>query len=893
MTKKQTSDTDQFSSNENYVSNPIIEYINNLVVGFSRFLKSSYLSITFIVIILLLVQSLDQANTLLVDMIESDKVSLVLCFAVISFFAAVLSHYPIYLYYSKDINNSKDVHSWYAYKLWFNYYIFTYKRLDDDYEQDYKAKFFRQVLGLVIFSIWHYYIYQTFYPKLALMPDVVSTTKYITFALAIVPVLSLIILLNKLYLYQTGMKKAKPIDMDLYDSIDEKRKKFTRRGALALLVMMVVVLVAAIITISVLDFNLTGYWLLQLMTFLLSMLYVLFRVFRVYVISYNFKFYHISNSVGYLRFYLVVFLVLIVHLIYSNLAVYYNFWLANAMFVLLSCFFIIYYILACSLKYYFVLDVLKDQKAYLLESKTEKPLVTPKGYLNDSMLIKKKNRVRLVDLDHQKSFAERRRRISSVLTILFLIVAFISLKVEKTTHELEVFNTNGEACETIDEARNTILMDVFKSKILENVPENESMLFVAAHGGGLKANIWTMKVLNEIQKKSEGQFFNQSVSLSGASGGMMGLSLYSVLSGRYPNDYDAIAVEIDSVAYENFASRDVAFTFGYDFVRKFAPLHLLGKYRDRSYYALAHYRNILEDKKSMTLSNTSFNTYWKENIYDTNNEYFPSLIVNTAKTNGKRGVFYSIEYEGNIFSNSDKLSQLNDGHIAFYEAVSSTNRFPALSPAAKIKGYGHYIDAGAIDNSGLLSSLDLYNYFQKDSIFNNRKKVFVEILNGKSSYIWHLLKEFEKAMMAKGKTYAEHIFIDEIEQDNIIADIKTGLNLDKIPNYLSDLLEGWQEDGTIKYVPVYLPFRVMISDVEDFVGGKIECEMLKEELEKFLDAQNKRLNTDLNDNGSVWSTYEPTLARHLSKSTIKYYDNAIKGKIMSEQISKVLNVLKQ
>lgn len=68
----------------------IVEYLNSLIIGFGRFLKSSYLSITFIVIILLLVQSLDQANTLLIDMIEGDKLSLALCFLMIAFFAAVL-----------------------------------------------------------------------------------------------------------------------------------------------------------------------------------------------------------------------------------------------------------------------------------------------------------------------------------------------------------------------------------------------------------------------------------------------------------------------------------------------------------------------------------------------------------------------------------------------------------------------------------------------------------------------------------------------------------------------------------------------------------------------------------------------------------------------------------
>ena len=140
-------------------------------------------------------------------------------------------------------------------------------------------------------------------------------------------------------------------------------------------------------------------------------------------------------------------------------------------------------------------------------------------------------------------------------------------------------------------------------------------------------------------------------------------------------------------------------------------------------------------------------------------------------------MFYSIKYpkDETLFFNSDNLSQLYNGSIAYYEAISSTNRFPALSPAAKIKNHGHYIDAGAIDNSGLLSSLDLYNYLQRDSTLNKTPKVFVEIINGRSNYILYLVEKFKR------EHNVSDFIIDEIEQDNIVADLKTGLNLDKIP----------------------------------------------------------------------------------------------------------------
>ena len=50
----------------------------------------------------------------------------------------------------------------------------------------------------------------------------------------------------------------------------------------------------------------------------------------------------------------------------------------------------------------------------------------------------------------------------------------------------------------------------------------------------------------KFKRKSGGEFLDQTISFSGASGGMMGLSLYSVLDGAYTNDFDAIAKKIDA-----------------------------------------------------------------------------------------------------------------------------------------------------------------------------------------------------------------------------------------------------------------------------------------------------------------------------------------------------------
>lgn len=848
-----------------------LNFVNNMISAFGKFGKSSYLSLFFLGIILLMVQALEQANTLLVDMIESDKVSLMSCFILISVFASVLSHYPRYIYYAENINNSRDDHQWYAYK-WYGYAIFIFSKIEKNYKQDYKAKFFRHSLGLVIFIIWHYYIYQTFYPKLVFSGYNIGFIQFMSLLFSIIPALILIGLLDTLDDYQNQILDAQEDQEDLRTAKAEK-KKFTTLGVTALLLTIVIVLVYAVILISILKFSFTGYWLLQVFTFILSLMYILFRVFRVHVINVYYKLNALSSGVGYLRYYFVFAIVVFLFLVYSNIAVYNNWELSNAMLILLCYLFILYYGLACLVKYYFMLSIFSTQQADLENI----PHVTAKSYLYTSG-VRPENRKNLVPLAAQKNFSKRRRLIASIITALIIVLVVISFNSESSIHELKVYS----------KAQNKTLLDIEEFKIKLRERNQKPLFFVAAHGGGLKANIWTMKVLNEIQIKTEGDFLNQTISFSGASGGMMGLSLYSVLGGAYANDFNAIGHKIDEVAHENFASRDLAMAFGFDAIRKLYPFSKLGKYRDRSYYAMVAYRNILENKTAMTLDTLSFNAFWKTKIFDNKNQYFPSLIINTAKTNGQRGVFYSVTYpkDSTLFYNSDNLSQLHTGAIAYYEAVSSTNRFPALSPAAKIKNYGHYIDAGAIDNSGLLSSIDLHNYLLKDSTLNTTKKVFVEIINGRNNYVWHLIQKFKK------DKDMDHFMIDEKEQDNIVADLKTGLNLDKIPNYLSDFLTDWSKDPLVSYIPIYLPFQIELKEVEDYLGGQLTDGDQIIELKYFLDQENAKVKKQINDNGTVWQTYEPTLARHLSKSTVAYYDRVIRSELIIDQIEDIKTELK-
>ncbi|PTX63138.1 hypothetical protein C8N46_102541 [Kordia periserrulae] len=909
------SNSEQKEQKKEATLHPILQWFYDVIVAFNKFRRSSFLSIIILIIMLLLVKGLDQAYTLLVDMIEDkNSYSLLLCYTIISVFALVISHYPIYIYYAKDINDSKDENFWYIHKLWF-YNIFTFSKKPIEakpsqkaaYSQDYKAKFFRHALGISIFSIWAYYIYKSYEPKLYYVYEGVSGIIIFNWIICLIPYILLIIFLRKKQKtdnFNSDYKKQEDTNDNaaVYDT-------FYKKGVLSFYMLMLFSIVLLLWAAFLSEFNLTSYYLLQLLTFLLSVTYISFRLFRskldVYLAIPFIK--KIAFSYNYVSFFFVIALLLFGMLVYCNIGVAYGKPLPNAMAVLFAYFFIFYYILTCALKSLFVIQAIKRQSnAY------EKGKITKKVYEDYSGLTPKGIN-RLVKLKDQKSFVKGGNVITLIVLgfILFCsLIAVISPKWnESYVHELDTDSVRRD--DSVLPLNN--YMDSLRKKIKNN---KKPLIFVASHGGALKANIWTMKLLNHIQEETEGEFLDQTASFSGASGGMMGLGMYSVLSGKYNNKtknrFKNIENRINKVASENYASSDVSYMLGWDFIRKMILLRKVSKHKDRAYYSMVTYQNLLEKRDTRMLDTVSFQGYWYDNIYK-KNDYFPAILVNTAKTNGRRGVFSSVRYDDDedLFLNADNLAQLQpivDGKrpvVSFYQALSCTNRFPGFSPAAKISGYGHYIDAGAIDNSGLLTSLDWYDRLKngdKPVIMPETNVIFVEIINGKSNYIKYLLRAF------KEKYDIDFLEFEEEEQGNLSAVISAGVNLDKNPDYFSDLIRRlekrgrkpleeiqFQEDSiynankfSIRYIPIYLPRVITLDDVESFVGGDVKELIInskgkeihaRDSLIKFLKERNKEIYDDtenISESGN-WETYEPTLARHLSPSTIKYYDRILKN----------------
>lgn len=835
-----------------------ITVLNHFIRSVKNFVRSSILSLVVICIILLLLTQMDQAFTMLVDLMEGNWFSLFLSFLFINALAVSLSHFPIYTYYAADLNNSGDYTEWHKLhpiKFWifkkYPVFVFTTKK-DTGYIPDNWANYLRYFTGILIHAVWIHFIISSFKPNLIFETFPFSAVKVTVYLLLLVPFILYIYIKEKISkLSSETFPDGSKLDVSQKQKNEDTLAKFYRRLGIWYLVIVVSSLLLLIATLSVGNFSPGGFLLILLTSYALLFNYFFFRLlrtklsivkktltsssyigFNVFINSIRF----FEKSENYILLFAANFVVAFLFLVYCTLASINDWTLFNGIPILLAFFYFYYFIVANLGKYFFV-----AKRINLFGTTTYRFLF------------------------------------ATALTVLLLLGISNIADIEVRIHELDlVENTKSEVPERV-------FIDSLQAK------KDNTLFFIASHGGGLKANVWTLNVLNTLQQETNGKLLNQSIALSGASGGSLGLALYTGLYKEDGTNTSRIQKKIDTLAHQNYTSLDLTLTFGLDSYRKLWPLNQRIGLRDRPYYAMVKYQNNIQNSKSSMLSETSFRDYWKEAF--NRKGYFPSLIMNTAATNGSRGILWSVKQLNfnDIFPYSENLADLsNNKTLPFYQAVSTTNRFPMLSPAAKIPGYGHYIDAGAIDNSGLLGCLDLHNYLLRDQqVLGDKQIAYIEIINSKTLYVNYLIEKF------KNNYKLSHIKKEEKEADNIMVDLETGLNLDKIPGYLSDYLTNWEKtsNGSVRYFKIFMPHKVSLDDVESFFSGEISDKQIQEKLIDFLAIENNLILT-LTEKPEKnffdpWEFYEPTLSRHLSKSSVKYIKAILKHPLLREQFTEI------
>ncbi|NND35071.1 MAG: patatin-like phospholipase family protein [Saprospiraceae bacterium] len=435
-----------------------------------------------------------------------------------------------------------------------------------------------------------------------------------------------------------------------------------------------------------------------------------------------------------------------------------------------------------------------------------------------------------------------------------------------------------------EETSSTTWNGEYRNQLIEQIEAEDTLYFIASYGGGLKANIWNLLILDTLFNSNGAfQIMDKTLAMSGVSGGALGQAFYLSLLDR--RDSRKI---IRNVGASDFLSGDISFLLGFDLLRELVPFRADFQTRDRSGCSMERYASLFSDS---TMTEVPFQAYWR-NKYLACNRRLPVLIANTMGTNHKRGIACSIDFERvfpDVFPNSIDILDLPGAKtLSYTDAVSTSNRFPVISPAAKIISRGHFVDGGYFENSGLLSLVDYYDFLRRDrlidSLLNNRTIIFIQINNGRRSWVKHDAQDLMNKALELEDQYSN--VRESAELNSVIGTITS---LDDLPEYVLARLEKHAKDlPQIKVVQILLPYRYDIDYVKSLLQ-KTPANIL--ELGAKADKNNAELQEVLSQTNGYHhpSIVEPVTARVLTQAPVDYMEVIMQKGGVLDSLRSIMN----
>uniref|UniRef100_UPI003D6B1D57 hypothetical protein n=1 Tax=Kordia sp. TaxID=1965332 RepID=UPI003D6B1D57 len=871
--------------------------LKNRLVMLKEFLSSSWISLLFLFIIGLSLPKAPQLNSIIVDLYYHPfwfVFVLLLAFAPI--YCIVLSHYPTYFFLSKSNRKFQDK-DWKMSKIFSIFGIIWYKNKDTKsdpksiaYESN--LSFLRRVIGVFFYSAIFYMVAYTADTNFGFGTELSGFVPLLLISL----IIWLYVLKNKkdkwrLY-YKSGLDEANDSAIDL--SVVKTKEQKLNNPITTYIIFLIITLVAHLALFFLLIWSTHPY---NYITVILSLVCITFQAitytyYRTFRTLFKYSFFNSANDAvinsfplmydekdprsqeekkqavitmfekndffGQSKLYKklsklrigdlslgaasnnIIFLKVISYFGVANLL----FLLAinivptaamhvNAIIIIVSAFFLLYGVIVIILKHFMYYNLSEEDFA-------------------------KKNKSKF--------------RFTVYVGLLVLVVLnFLSRHNEGTANNL--FDL-APIEETVDS--NTINL----RKYIKNLPETR--YYIGCYGGGMKANAWTMTVLNALDK--DNTLYDKTVCLSGASGGTIGLVNYSAI--KHENDNlqfrDSI---ISKIGTENILSMDLTHLLGRDwFLHMLAPINLIGMDRSTAaMYTYAQYVN--NDITKKEFMSTSYRQFWYD-MYKKRNQHFPILISNTTNIKGRQGMAVSIPLEDDnaktaLYLGADDILDLgNDETLSFYNAASTTNRFPLISPAATIEGIGQFNDGGIYENSGLLSAFKLYEAINElDATAKDKKTVFINIINDKSAYV--------KSVMDSIMANCNGGIINKSNEFSAILNSVAATEM--FPGYIKDKLNFLEKKhNNFTFENIYLPHKFDMDDVLAIYGKKIKDLDCVESIAATIKANNDDIwNLMKGCSKETFTIIEPEMSRVMAIPAFEFMQYMLEHKRVKNVLEKL------
>lgn len=469
----------------------------------------------------------------------------------------------------------------------------------------------------------------------------------------------------------------------------------------------------------------------------------------------------------------------------------------------------------------------------------------------------------------------------SALVVVWLATTYIGNSYHEVTYNT-VFPSQLDNQQSLAE---------YTARFLERNPDTTApVIFIGADGGGLKACYWTLRVLHHLDSaavaRGRGDFYHERVFLtSGASGGSIGLAMYTLLRAHLGDDLPTIRKRIETIGATNFLSGDFAGLLT-RFPLNYVPENLVNggprRFQDRAEAMAEAYLDIVfADDPARGFPLLSERPYW--HLWAERDYRLPLFVANTARgEDGVRGLVHPLRADPSLTPGALDLSQNKRGAISFPGAAFLSNRFPLMSPPARIIGKGHFLDAGSADNSGLATIYDFLRYMKANGgVDPSGPGGNGEDLPAARAAAATYRKLLERPVVVLSvrnaiTRFVRDKFVDDLDkigrfyyQPDLTASTAAAVNsgIAGVPIAWDDYLRSSapQDLGILDtFVTVNLPFRLRPNYVFQSLGG----ELRDTNLLRRIDAINHAIHRPLG--GDSTSILAPPLGRLLARPSREF-----------------------
>jgi len=259
---------------------------------------------------------------------------------------------------------------------------------------------------------------------------------------------------------------------------------------------------------------------------------------------------------------------------------------------------------------------------------------------------------------------------------------------------------------------------------------NDQVYFVSSEGGGIRAALWTVLVLSELQRETEGRFWDCTMAISGVSGGSLGLGSFAAFMREREDQLPIGDNPLVHFLEDDFLAPVLASMFGADLFQRFLPFRWFtdrGQALEDS-WVRGYRKHVLGDVEASVpevgLAMPLADTVWSLD----GQRVRTALFLNTTLVDsGLRLIqhpFSELDDEADVsvpFPGAEDAATWLPEELPLFSAMHNSARFTLVSPAGTIlrrEGedvirLGQVVDGGYFENSGATTIQALMNGYSE------------------------------------------------------------------------------------------------------------------------------------------------------------------------------------